>query len=234
MPIDMDLLTSMQEGLEVTVGQRYSISCWRSSQHTYVGFELDGGPSLDQRRIHLSAITLTWGVIVFGMAFCGKWQTLAGLRAVPGFLEAGFFPGCGCLLRDDLMNFATRRKMEIDGQILLKRLERGSSWGEDGADKRLMIKPNDRRREMKMRSRLQRCASASCRIRNGQKRVIHRASDQLHNIVPRIFHMHRFLPGDVMQCISDLLAASRQDFLPDLFDIGSCNAKMPHAAARPV
>jgi MFS family permease len=98
----------MSEDLELTVGQRYSIITLAFFP-TYVVFELPStvvirwiGP-----RIHLSTITLTWGIILFGMAFCGNWQTLAGLRAILGFLEAGFFPGCVYFLRYVLQNSRT-------------------------------------------------------------------------------------------------------------------------------
>jgi hypothetical protein len=50
------------------------------------------------------------------MAFCGKRQSPAGLRAILGVLEAGFYPGCGYLLRYDLMSFATGGEMKVDGQ----------------------------------------------------------------------------------------------------------------------
>lgn len=83
----------MGEDLELTVGMRYSIMTLEFLP-TYIVFELPStvlirwiGP-----RWHLSIITLTWGIIVFGMGFTKSWQTMAGLRAVLGFLEAGFFP----------------------------------------------------------------------------------------------------------------------------------------------
>ncbi|KZW01247.1 MFS general substrate transporter [Exidia glandulosa HHB12029] len=49
-------------------------------------------------RIHLSLITLLWGGVMIGMGFVKNHQSLAGLRAVLGFLEAGFFPSCVYLL----------------------------------------------------------------------------------------------------------------------------------------
>ncbi|OJD14720.1 hypothetical protein AJ78_04975 [Emergomyces pasteurianus Ep9510] len=44
-------------------------------------------------RNFLSAIILSWGVALIGMAFCKTWQQLAGIRALLGFLESGYFPG---------------------------------------------------------------------------------------------------------------------------------------------
>ncbi|KAK5995996.1 putative transporter-like protein [Cladobotryum mycophilum] len=49
-------------------------------------------------RIHLSAITLLWGVIIIGMGFVKKFDQLVALRCLLGVLEAGFFPSCVYLL----------------------------------------------------------------------------------------------------------------------------------------
>lgn len=49
-------------------------------------------------RLHLAAITLFWGAVLIGMGFVSSFGQLAGLRAVLGGLEAGFFPGCVYLL----------------------------------------------------------------------------------------------------------------------------------------
>ena len=90
----------MSEDLRLDIGMRYSIITLAFFT-TYVVFELPStvlirwiGP-----RLHLSTITLTWGIILFGMGFTDDWQTMAGLRAILGFLEAGFFPGCLYFLR---------------------------------------------------------------------------------------------------------------------------------------
>ncbi|KAF2403916.1 MFS general substrate transporter [Trichodelitschia bisporula] len=49
-------------------------------------------------RLHLSVITLLWGICTIGMGFSKTWDTLAALRVILGILEAGFFPGCVYLL----------------------------------------------------------------------------------------------------------------------------------------
>ncbi|KAF3479642.1 uncharacterized protein GIQ15_06618 [Arthroderma uncinatum] len=49
-------------------------------------------------RIFISAIIFTWGIILIGFGFVKNWQEMAGLRALLGFLEAGFFPGTVYLL----------------------------------------------------------------------------------------------------------------------------------------
>lgn len=90
----------MSRDLELSVGLRYSIITLVFFP-TYIVFELPStvlirwiGP-----RIHLSAITLTWGAMMIGFGFVKDWKTLAGLRVLLGILEAGFFPGCMYLLR---------------------------------------------------------------------------------------------------------------------------------------
>ncbi|KAM0426025.1 hypothetical protein ACHAPT_008656 [Fusarium lateritium] len=49
-------------------------------------------------RLFLSAICLTWGVIMMLFGFMNRWQDLAGLRVLLGLLEAGFFPSCVFLI----------------------------------------------------------------------------------------------------------------------------------------
>ncbi|EFR01062.1 hypothetical protein MGYG_04065 [Nannizzia gypsea CBS 118893] len=49
-------------------------------------------------RLFISVIVFTWGIILIGFGFVKDWQQMAGLRALLGFLEAGFFPGTVYLL----------------------------------------------------------------------------------------------------------------------------------------
>ncbi len=49
-------------------------------------------------RIHLSLITLFWGVVMIGMGFVRSFGSMAALRVILGVLEAGFFPSCVYLL----------------------------------------------------------------------------------------------------------------------------------------
>jgi MFS family permease len=49
-------------------------------------------------RIHLSAITTLWGIVLIGMGFVKDFGGLAACRVLLGLLEAGFFPSCVYLL----------------------------------------------------------------------------------------------------------------------------------------
>lgn len=49
-------------------------------------------------RLHLAGITMLWGATMIGMGFVESFKALAGLRAILGLLEAGFFPSCVYLL----------------------------------------------------------------------------------------------------------------------------------------
>lgn len=49
-------------------------------------------------RVHLSVICALWGGVIIGMGFVKNYKQLTGLRALLGFLEAGFFPSCVYLL----------------------------------------------------------------------------------------------------------------------------------------
>ncbi|KAI1751488.1 major facilitator superfamily domain-containing protein [Xylaria castorea] len=49
-------------------------------------------------RIHISVITIAWGVIMLGMGFVKNFGQLTALRVVIGILEAGFFPSAVYLL----------------------------------------------------------------------------------------------------------------------------------------
>lgn len=90
----------MTTDLDLTVGMRYSIITLAFFP-TYIVFEIPAtvlirwiGP-----RLFLSCITITWAATMFGFGFANNWSTLAGLRALLGILEAGFFPGCMYFLR---------------------------------------------------------------------------------------------------------------------------------------
>lgn len=49
-------------------------------------------------RVHLALITFLWGTITISMGFVRDYKALAGLRALLGVFEAGFFPSCVYLL----------------------------------------------------------------------------------------------------------------------------------------
>ncbi|KAL2862509.1 major facilitator superfamily domain-containing protein [Aspergillus lucknowensis] len=97
--VSIAAISGMLEDLELQIGFRYSIMVLVFFV-TYVTFQPLAtaviryiGP-----RIFLSAIVMTWGACLIGFAYSPNWQTLAGLRALLGILEAGFFPGTVYLL----------------------------------------------------------------------------------------------------------------------------------------
>lgn len=49
-------------------------------------------------RVHLAAVTVSWGAVMIGMGFAPSYEVLAALRVVLGVFEAGFFPACVYLL----------------------------------------------------------------------------------------------------------------------------------------
>ena len=46
----------------------------------------------------MAVITILWGGVMIGMGFVQKWDQMAAMRVLLGFLEAGFFPSCVYLL----------------------------------------------------------------------------------------------------------------------------------------
>ncbi|KAL2848419.1 major facilitator superfamily domain-containing protein [Aspergillus pseudoustus] len=92
-------IAGMTVDLELYVGFRYSIMVLVFFV-TYIVFQ-PLATALIRRigpRIFLSSIVMTWGACLIGFAYSPNWQTLSGLRALLGVLEAGFFPGTVYLL----------------------------------------------------------------------------------------------------------------------------------------
>ncbi|KAL3454967.1 major facilitator superfamily domain-containing protein [Aspergillus heterothallicus] len=92
-------IAGMTVDLELYIGFRYSIMVLVFFV-TYIVFQ-PLATALIRRigpRIFLSTIVITWGATLVGFAYSPNWQTLAGLRALLGVLEAGFFPGTVYLL----------------------------------------------------------------------------------------------------------------------------------------
>ncbi|KKY24692.1 putative phthalate transporter [Diplodia seriata] len=92
-------IAGMSVELDMEVGYRYSIVTLVFFI-TYIIFQPPStvivrriGP-----RLHLSAICFLWGATMIGMGFSNTWNTLAGLRAILGVLEAGFFPSAVYLM----------------------------------------------------------------------------------------------------------------------------------------
>ncbi|KAH8926110.1 MFS general substrate transporter [Atractiella rhizophila] len=103
-------VAGLARDLVLYVGDRYTIVIIAFFV-PYILFELPAnmvvrrvGPSL-----LLSVITVAWGSILVGMAYAPTWRTLAGLRSLLGFLEAGFFPSCAYLIS----TWYTRREMQL-------------------------------------------------------------------------------------------------------------------------
>lgn len=93
------VIAGMARELKLSVGLRYSLVTLVFFP-TYIVFQFPStivirylGP-----RNHLAGITFLWGVVMIGMGFTDKWETLAALRVLLGVFEAGFFPGCVYLL----------------------------------------------------------------------------------------------------------------------------------------
>ncbi|OWT42660.1 phthalate transporter [Pochonia chlamydosporia 170] len=91
-------IAGMTKDLELT-GNKYNIA----NLVFFITYTLLQPPStvLIRRigpRLHLAAITLSWGAVMIGMGFVTNFGQLAALRTVLGFFEAGFFPGCVYLL----------------------------------------------------------------------------------------------------------------------------------------
>ncbi|OGE47299.1 hypothetical protein PENARI_c051G11455 [Penicillium arizonense] len=97
--VSVAAITGMMEDLELYIGFRYSIVLlvlfipYISLQPLASAVIRYIGP-----RIFISVTVMTWGACLIGFAYSPNWQTLSGLRAVLGALEAGFFPGTVYLL----------------------------------------------------------------------------------------------------------------------------------------
>ncbi|KAL4925348.1 major facilitator superfamily domain-containing protein [Aspergillus undulatus] len=97
--VSVAAITGMMEDLELYIGFRYSIMVLVFFV-TYIVFQPLATAVIRKigPRIFISVIVMTWGVCLIGFAFAPDWQTLSGLRALLGVLEAGFFPGTVYLL----------------------------------------------------------------------------------------------------------------------------------------
>ncbi|KAL3442913.1 major facilitator superfamily domain-containing protein [Aspergillus insuetus] len=97
--VSMASIAGMSEDLKLNVGFRYSIMVlvffipYIVFQPLATAIIRAIGP-----RVFISSIVMTWGAVLIGFAFSPDWQTLSGLRALLGLLEAGFFPGSVYLL----------------------------------------------------------------------------------------------------------------------------------------
>lgn len=90
----------MSQDLRLDVGMRYSVITLVFFP-TYIVFEIPAAMLIRwiNPRLFLSSVVLTWAAILIGAGFAQGWQVLAGLRALLGMLEAGFYPGCLYFIR---------------------------------------------------------------------------------------------------------------------------------------
>ncbi|KEF63548.1 uncharacterized protein A1O9_01526 [Exophiala aquamarina CBS 119918] len=88
-------IAGMAQELGLNEGMRYSIITLVFFP-TYIVFEIPATLLIRwvSPRLFLSSVVMTWAVILIGAGFAHEWQVIAGLRAILGILEAGFFPGC--------------------------------------------------------------------------------------------------------------------------------------------
>ncbi|KAL3473212.1 major facilitator superfamily domain-containing protein [Aspergillus californicus] len=97
--VSVAAITGMMEDLELYIGFRYSIMVLVFFV-TYIVFQPLATAVIRRigPRIFISVIVISWGAVLVGFAYAPDWQTLAGLRALLGILESGFFPGTVYLL----------------------------------------------------------------------------------------------------------------------------------------
>ncbi|KAL2824421.1 major facilitator superfamily domain-containing protein [Aspergillus cavernicola] len=97
--VSVAAITGMMEDLELYIGFRYSTMVLVFFV-TYIVFQPLATAVIRKigPRIFISVIVMSWGAVLVGFAYAPNWQTLAGLRALLGILESGFFPGSVYLL----------------------------------------------------------------------------------------------------------------------------------------
>ncbi|KIN03239.1 hypothetical protein OIDMADRAFT_40836 [Oidiodendron maius Zn] len=93
------LLAGMGEELKFTEGSRYSIALLIFFVPYFI-FEIPSNIIL--RRVGaarwLSFLSFGWGVSILGSGFARSWTVIVGIRILVGTFEAGFVPGCLCLI----------------------------------------------------------------------------------------------------------------------------------------
>ncbi|OTA88159.1 hypothetical protein M434DRAFT_374907 [Hypoxylon sp. CO27-5] len=104
-------IAGLNTDLGLQVGTRYSVVILTFFV-TYTIFQPLGtfltrkiGP-----RWCLASIALAWGAAMIGNGFVKSWQSLAGLRALLGVLEAGYFPGAVYLLSTWYTRFEMQKR----------------------------------------------------------------------------------------------------------------------------
>jgi MFS family permease len=89
----------MDEDLSFSVGNRYSIALLVFFI-TYFLFEMPSTLSIRYigPRLQLSALAVSWGLVMLGMGFAKDWRVIVVCRMLIGIFEAGFLPCCMYLL----------------------------------------------------------------------------------------------------------------------------------------
>ncbi|KAG8931508.1 hypothetical protein FRC02_002633 [Tulasnella sp. 418] len=92
-------VAGMDRALGLSIGNRYSIITLLFFV-PYIIFELPANIYIRKVGVSLflGTIAVLWGAITLASGFVKNWQSLAGLRVLLGFLEAGYFPACAYLI----------------------------------------------------------------------------------------------------------------------------------------
>lgn len=64
-------------------------------------------------RVLLGSIAILWGSAMLGMAFVTDWKQLVAVRAILGFFESGFFPGCVFLISTWYTRWETQKVSDL-------------------------------------------------------------------------------------------------------------------------
>ncbi|KAL4895274.1 major facilitator superfamily domain-containing protein [Aspergillus ambiguus] len=112
--VSVAAIVGMLEDLEMDVGFRYSIMVLVFFV-TYVVFQPLATAVIRRigPRIFISSVVLSWGAVMIGFGYAPDWQTLAGLRALLGILEAGFFPGTVYLLSTWYSRYEVQKRYSL-------------------------------------------------------------------------------------------------------------------------
>ncbi|KAI1917917.1 hypothetical protein LOZ61_000031 [Ophidiomyces ophidiicola] len=110
----MAAIAGMNKELALNVGFRYSIIVLVFFI-TYIVFQPFATVLIRKigPRIFISLIVASWGFCLIGFGFAKDWHAMAGLRALLGVLEAGFFPGAVFLLSCWYSRFEVQKRYSL-------------------------------------------------------------------------------------------------------------------------
>ncbi|KAJ9105374.1 hypothetical protein QFC21_001743 [Naganishia friedmannii] len=105
-------VAGMAKELKLTVGERYSIATLVFFI-PYIIFELPSNILLRKvgARWLLGTIAVLWGAAMVGQSFVTDWKQLVAVRAIVGFFESGFFPGCVFLISTWYTRWETQKRL---------------------------------------------------------------------------------------------------------------------------